>query len=169
MCATFCSVRKNWLKWRKVRNYKDTLHSHNVSSQLAEVIVMMETTLWTDEISGIDGMISRSQCNIQAYICPQWHVLCVQLTHDLFAIAKFLLFNFYIYLGRDSSQGKVVVLNRQDGKIKTPVDGRHCRRVGGWVNQDSLAEKNETCQSSRNENLPLILSERLFCATFASA
>ena len=40
-----CNVRKNWLKWHKVKNYKDTLHSHNVSSQLAEVIVMMGTTV----------------------------------------------------------------------------------------------------------------------------
>jgi len=54
-----CNVRKNWLKWHKVKNYKDTLHSHNVSSQLAEVIVMMGTTLWTDEISGIDGMMTE--------------------------------------------------------------------------------------------------------------
>jgi len=51
--------RKNWLKWHKVRNYKDTLHSHNVSSQLVEVIVMMKMTLWTDEISGIDRMMTE--------------------------------------------------------------------------------------------------------------
>ena len=58
------NVRKNWLEWHKVKNYKDTLHSHNVSSQLAKVIVMIETTLWTDEISGIDGMMTEWT--------PQW-------------------------------------------------------------------------------------------------
>jgi len=52
-------VRKNWLEWHKVKKYKDTVDSQNVSSQVAEVIVMMETTLWTDEISGIDGMMTE--------------------------------------------------------------------------------------------------------------
>jgi len=36
-------------------------------------------------------LISRSQCNIYAYSCPQpFNVLYAQLTRDLFAIAKFL-------------------------------------------------------------------------------
>jgi len=30
-----------------------------VSSQQAEVIIVMGTTLWTDEISGIDGIDDR--------------------------------------------------------------------------------------------------------------
>jgi len=51
--ALFCNVSKNWLEWHKVKNYKDTLNSHNMSSQLAEVIVMTET----DEISDIDEMM----------------------------------------------------------------------------------------------------------------
>jgi len=58
-----CNVSKNWLEWHKVKNYKDTLNSH-MSSQLAEIIVVMETTLWTDEISDIDRIMTEWT--------PQW-------------------------------------------------------------------------------------------------